>query len=367
MKTFILLLLACLLPTYSWACQTGANSGDIALTNLPAQVLVNAGSYSAGTILYDSGQITHPTTSITDCRGWLYALFGWSSGNAGTLVGDNIYSTSVQGIGIRVKFWLNITGEYGGDNNDFNADYSVHHIGDADLYLGKPNGLFDDKASTYYAPTYQVQLVATGGAIASNSTLTLADPISTVSILDLDGTMAISQLHVTGSTKIQLTPMGCSVDSTALNFQMGSVKTSEFNLSNKAGSAQQTLTLTCEPGTFVAMRVTAPEAEGDNSDHTVIALTSGENVATGVGVQLNLYNTPLIVNNAIYRVFSESKRTTVTNPGSEASYTIFTDPDNPGGAAASNVLTFTANYYKTGSNVTPGTANASGTITFTYQ
>ena len=41
-----------------------------------------------------------------------------------------------------------------------------------------------------------------GGAIASNSTLTLADPISTVSILDLDGTMAISQLHVTGSQKL---------------------------------------------------------------------------------------------------------------------------------------------------------------------
>lgn len=28
---------------------------------------------------------------------------------------------------------------------------------------------------------------------------------------------------------------------------------------------------------------------------------------------------------------------------------------------------FTANYYKTGSKVTPGIANASGTITFTYQ
>lgn len=251
MKNFILLLLVCLLPTCSWACKTGVNSGDIALTNLPPQILVNAGSYSAGTILYDSGQITHPTTSITDCRGWLYALFGWNSGNAGTLVGDHIYSTSVQGIGIRVKFWLNITGEYGGDTDDFNADYSVHHIGDEDLYLGKPNGYLDDKASTYYAPTYQVQLVATGGAIASNSTLTLADPISTVSILDLDGTMAISQLHVTGSTKIKLTPMGCFVDSTALNFQMGSVKTSEFNLSNKVGSVQQTLTLTCEPGTNV--------------------------------------------------------------------------------------------------------------------
>ncbi len=64
MKTLILLLLACLLPAYSWACQTGANSGDIALTNLPPQILVNAGSYSAGTILYDSGQITHPTTPL---------------------------------------------------------------------------------------------------------------------------------------------------------------------------------------------------------------------------------------------------------------------------------------------------------------
>ena len=367
MKKSILLLLACLLPAYSWACKTGANSGDIALTNLPAQILVNAGSYSAGTILYDSGQITHPTTSLTDCRGWLYALFGWSSGNAGTLVGDNIYSTSVQGIGIRVKFWLNITGEYGGDTDDFNADYSVHHIGDEDLYLGKPTGFLDDKASTYYAPTYQVQLVATGGAIASNSTLTLADPISTVSILDLDGTMAISQLHVTGSTKIKLTPMGCSVDSTALNFQMGSVKTSEFNVSNKVGSVQQTLTLTCEPGTAVTMRVTATEAEGDNPDHSVIALTPGENVATGVGVQLNLNNAPLIVNYFNYKVFGTTKRTEVTNSGAEASYLIFTDPDNPGGAAASNVLTFTANYYKTGAKVTPGIANASGTITFTYQ
>lgn len=281
-------------------------------------------------------------------------------------MGDNIYSTSVQGIGIRVKFWLNITGEYGGDTDDFNADYSVHHIGDEDLYLGKPNGFLDDKASTYYAPTYQVQLVATGGAIASNSTLTLADPISTVSILDLDGTMAISQLHVTGSTKIQLTPMGCSVDSTALNFQMGSVKTSEFNVSNKVGSVHQTLTLTCEPGTFVTMRVTATEAEGDNPGHSVIALTPGENVATGVGVQLNIFDTALAVNNSIYRVFAESKRTTVTNSEAEASYSIFTDPDNPGGAEASNTLTFTANYYKYGTEVTPGEANASGTLTFSY-
>lgn len=365
MKTFILLLLTCLLPAYSWACQSGANLGDIALTNLPPQILVNAGSYSAGTILYDSGQLTHPYTSVTDCRGWLYAQFVWNSENAGTLVGDNIYSTSVQGVGIRVKVWLNITGEYAGDKDDFNADYNVHYIGDADLYLGKPNGYGDDKASTHYAPTYQVQLVATGGTIASNSTLTLADPISRVSILDLDGTMVLSQLHVTGSTKIQLTPMGCTVGSTALNFPMGSISTNVFNLSNKAGFAEQTLILSCEPGTRVTMRINATETDGDSPDNSVIALTPGNNVATGVGVQLNIDGAPLSLNTN-YRVYPYN-RTTVTNPGADASYLIFTDPDNPGGAAASNALTFTTNYYKTGSKVTPGNANASGTITFIYQ
>ncbi|MDE4771660.1 hypothetical protein PXW85_27125, partial [Klebsiella pneumoniae] len=44
------------------------------------------------------------------------------SGHAGALIGDNIYATSVQGIGIRVKVWLNISGEYGDDTDDFSPD-----------------------------------------------------------------------------------------------------------------------------------------------------------------------------------------------------------------------------------------------------
>ncbi|MGE5989333.1 fimbrial protein [Klebsiella michiganensis] len=172
---------------------------------------------------------------------------------------------------------------------------------------------------------------------------------------------------MSGTTKIELVPMGCTANTAALNFQMGSVKTSEFNLSNKVGSVQQTLTLTCEPGTNVLMWVTATEAEGDNPDRTVIALTPGENTATGVGVQLSIGRTTLSLNDSLYLAFPYSDRTSVTNPEAEASYSIFTTPDNPGGASASNSLTFTANYYKTGDTVTPGTANASGTITFIYQ
>ncbi|HEJ8576306.1 TPA: type 1 fimbrial protein [Klebsiella oxytoca] len=364
MKKYILLLLACLAPIYSWACETGTNYGDVSMANLPAKMLINAGSYSTGTVLYDSGKLTHPTTFFINCQGSIYSNLAWSSGNAGSLIGDNIYTTSVPGIGIRVKVWLNITGEYNGDNNDFTPDYNEHHIGDADFYLGKPTGLLDFWAGTYYAPTYQVQLVATGGAIASNSTLTLGEPISTVSVRDDHGTMVISQLHVTGSTKIQLTPMGCNVSSTTLNFPMGSVKTSEFSLSSTVGSAQQTLTLSCEPGTNISMRVTATEAEGDNPNRSVIALTAGENVATGVGVQLSLNGKVIPLNTSFY--LSTSSRSVTLNAGAEASYATFTYPNNPGGAAASNSLIFSTNYYKTGAEVTPGTANASGTITFIY-
>ncbi len=53
-------------------------------------------------------------------------------------------------IGLRVKVWLNISGEYDGDTDDFSPDSQVHYIGDVNYYLGKPTGLFDYYASTHY-------------------------------------------------------------------------------------------------------------------------------------------------------------------------------------------------------------------------
>ena len=143
MKKLILLLILALCPVYSWAACTGTNYGDVSMTNLPEKILVNAGSYTAGTVLYDSGKITRSQTELLNCEGSTYAVFAWSSNNAGALIGDNIYATSVQGIGIRVKVWLNISGEYGDDTDDFSPDSQVHYIGDVNYYLGKPTGLFD--------------------------------------------------------------------------------------------------------------------------------------------------------------------------------------------------------------------------------
>jgi hypothetical protein len=57
MKKLILLLILALCPVYSWAACTGTNYGDVSMTNLPEKILVNAGSYTAGTVLYDSGRL----------------------------------------------------------------------------------------------------------------------------------------------------------------------------------------------------------------------------------------------------------------------------------------------------------------------
>ena len=85
-------------PLYSWATCSGTNSGDVSMTNLPEKIPVNAGSYTAGTVLYDSGKITRAQTAFTNCQGNVYAVFARSSNNAGALIGDNIYATSVQGL-----------------------------------------------------------------------------------------------------------------------------------------------------------------------------------------------------------------------------------------------------------------------------
>lgn len=69
MKKLILLLILALCPVYSWAACTGTNYGDVSMTNLPEKITVNAGSYTAGTVLYDSGKITRSQTELLNCEG----------------------------------------------------------------------------------------------------------------------------------------------------------------------------------------------------------------------------------------------------------------------------------------------------------
>lgn len=132
MKRVFLLLLLWLFPVCSWACNYYINGGDITIANLPPRILLSADNYTAGTILYDSGKITGPQTSMNNCNGSIYAQFKWESTMVGSQTSDHIYTTSVPGIGIRIKVWLNVTGQMDGYSTQIKPDYSEHYIGDAD-------------------------------------------------------------------------------------------------------------------------------------------------------------------------------------------------------------------------------------------
>lgn len=363
MKMKIIFLLISILPIPGWACTGVLNGSDLTITTLPQTVLLSAGNYSAGTVLYDSGQIRAPSSVILNCRGEVYANVVWRDSMVGGLTSDKTYSTSTPGVGIKVKLWINASGTHEGSGGNLNPDTSVHYVGDTKFYLGTTS-LFTPYVSSNYIPLYQLQLIATGGAIASNSAISFNGPLAELYTSDNDANLTLSRLFISGTTRLQLVPMGCNTDTASLNFDMGSINVTEFNTKTKVGSADKTLTLTCEPGTNVNLRITATGATGDNQNNSVMALTAGEKSASGVGVQLSLNSETLPLNTDL--TLYTSNRTKMSSPSTTNTYTVFTDLGNPGGASGTNTLTFTANYYKTLATVLAGDANASGTLTFTY-
>lgn len=124
----VFLLLLWLSPVCGWACSNYINGGDVTIANLPPRILLSANNYTAGTILYDSGKITGPQTSMNNCNGGIYAQFKWASSMVGSHTSDHIYTTSVPGIGIRIKVWLNVTGQMEGYNTQIKPDYSEHWL-----------------------------------------------------------------------------------------------------------------------------------------------------------------------------------------------------------------------------------------------
>ncbi|WP_368542615.1 type 1 fimbrial protein [Enterobacter soli] len=339
------------------------DSVSVSTISLPDHILINSGSYAKGTVLYDSGFVAGSDNSVTikDCYQTYYVGFIYlSAPQTGSTLGDNIYPTSLEGVGVRV-YALNQAGPYDGARAIDNS----WQVGDGGILYS---------SHTLNNSSYKLQLVATGGAISSGA-LTLPSPLARVDFrenktMTSSGDIA-SSLSVS-SSQVNVRAMGCIADRASLNFDMSDINVARFDAASRVGGVTQSLNLACEPGTNVALTVQAPPvADGDNQNNTLIALSQdgASGAADGVGVQLNLrlasgsYDSgqnglPL---NAPLAILSSQR---VVN-GSEG-YTAFSDAGNPGGAQASETLTFTADYYKNKATVTPGRANAAGTLTFIY-
>ncbi|MBB3324080.1 type 1 fimbrial protein [Atlantibacter sp. RC6] len=360
----LLLLFSCGLTMSAWAaCHRDVNDPvSVSTITLPEQLLVNSSPYAPGEILYDSGFLagSESEVAILDCNPIYYIGFFYQSApQTGQDVGNYVYPTTVPGIGVRV-ITHNQTGPY-----DYLRAINNEWV--------KGQGSLEESDHTMRGSAYRLQLITTGGNIASGE-LTLPSPLARVEFrehrVNSSQGDVVSQLNVT-STSIDVRALGCAADVASLNFTMGDIQVSAFDATGKAGEVQQQVNLSCEPGTNATLSViAATPAEGDTANNTGIALSNAGSagVAKGVGVQLNLrgadydsgengipINTPLQL--------CASHRTV----DSEKGYRHFSgDIHNPDGCQRYVTLNFKANYYRTLPTITPGRANAAGTLNLTY-
>lgn len=139
-------------------------------------------------------------------------------------------------------------------------------------------------------------------------------------------------------------PQQCTINSSSLNFEMGTLNTSEFGSSigfNPTKTATQNLGLSCVAGTNVYATLSATQ-HPDIADNSVFALSGqgGAGTASGVGMQLLYNGQPLKMGESLLLKSA---------------------------AGTAESIPLTARYYQTKPVVMPGEANALAVINITYQ
>ena len=360
---FLVVLFLASFSTHANCQRKSKDSVSVSTIALPDNIVISSKDYAIGSILYDSGFISGSDNSVTieQCAHNYYVGFMYlSAPQTGSSVGGNVYPTNLDGIGVKV-YTLNQAGPF---DNSRPIDNSWQ-LGDGSLLTS---------SHTLNNSSYRLQLIATKVNIASG-TLILPSPLARVDFREsksMNGSGDVASQLVVSASQINIKAMGCTADVASLNFAMGDINISQFDSTRRVGGVDQTVSLACEPGTEVSLNVQAPPlTRGGNSYNTIMALSQegADNVASGVGVQLNLrlasgkYDSkgdglPL---NKLIPLLTSSR---ITN--AEQGYTRFGDSSNLGGASANEILTFTADYIRVEETITPGQANAVGVLTLKY-
>ena len=250
-----------------------------------------------------------------------------------TINGRRVYSTNIAGIGYAVGATFvnncgNLVYYVGGGNT---MDGNVNNI-----RMCSVNGIFkyqplEAQARIQFYKTAQTTGTGTVSArqvsafILRNNQQSWSLPESAVSI-----------------AAFNVTTVACTVGNAALSVSMGAVEKRAFSgpgtWPGDANTRSFTIPLNCNAGTRVSLQV---DGSAQNATQGVLNLAGGADSATGVGIQLLYNNAPLPLS-------------TVISTGTAASEGTYSIP-------------LQARYYQTGSDITPGVANASATFTLVYQ
>lgn len=335
LKCCIFIVLSFFALAASAGCRGPATPG-VATTTLPAKITISR-YVTPGSTLYDSGWVQGTQGSIENCNEWSKSWDAWTiwDGASRTLssYGNSVYSTNLNGIGIRVTSEVDITNTPWG-NSVFPIEGTK-----TDSYNC---GAFGVNCSSPYTPNskYRVELIATAnGEQITRGQLIFPSPVASVNFHQLVGT----QLNLTNS-EVTLKAASCdfSTTSKALNFNLGQVSIDNFTGVNSVwpvdgSKSDATLSATCDAGTSLSLKISGTTVGTDDS---VIAL-SQTSTAQGLGVQFLYSGTPMHTNSAV----SVNLQQTETH----------FDLDN-----------LVARYIQTSPTIKAGSANTAAVLTVSY-
>lgn len=148
--------------------------------------------------------------------------------------------------------------------------------------------------------------------------------------------ITFANLYINGGNVVSV----CSVKDANISVPMGTVYDSQFTgpgSNSEEKSFSVNVNCPANSNVYVIMGGTS---DPDMTDGSVLALTPGEGIATGVGAQILYDHTPLKLNEKLYMKKA---------------------------AGGDESLQFSARYIQTKPSITPGHANATGTLTITYE
>ncbi len=332
----ILLLIILALPgaftvqtAYAWNCSVATATSVITPPTLVVQRDLPVGAMIGSVLTSDmAGRFScsdAPAPALT------YQEFGIKShGKNVTIIdGRNIYSTGIAGIGYAF-------GGLSGNNCAGTSGWVDSVWGPNVQQLCKSSGLLASQPMTGQA---LVQFYKTAQTTGSGSVG--AQLIGSFILRNNQSAWMWPEAYINLGA-LTVTTVACSVTNSALSVTMGTVQKRAFRGAGTGPGDSFTRTLTiplnCNAGTRVNVQIDGSVQDAANG---VLNLTGGTGSATGVGIQLLYNNVPLTLQKPI-------------NTGSADTAGTFSIP-------------LQARYYQTGSDITPGTANATATFTITYQ
>lgn len=296
--------------------------------DLPVGSVIGEYETSGGQEFWNIGPCSLPVTP----KSMIFA-----SGSTTTINGVSVFSTSVSGVGVAIAIRL-FNGlcpqEYTFAASGFIQLCSYLHFSEYSPAIGQVKLVF-----------YKTKATIAGGIVSGTDVAQLFLKCMMPMEQSCDNAFNGTIKPVISFDSFTVTPVACEINTPTLTFNMGDIAASKFGtepgtvLTDNAQTQQ--LGLQCDPDVNVRATLSGTQ-NPDTSDSSVLALTKQgtAGVAKGVGVQIIYNGEPLQREQPLLLKHSE------------------------GGV---ETLPITLRYYQTQPVVSPGTANATATLTLTWQ